>query len=129
MPIEIFQASDHGPELPGGPADYVWDSESLPANIAVGEMLMMHKEGTKDDKGNNRALCLLPHAFKVLSLCLLRRIMSHVEAILPDIQAGFRISRGCRDNFCILSWTVEWLLENNHPAFITYIEFKAASIV
>ncbi len=52
--------------------------------------------------------------------------MPHVEAILPDTQAGFRTSRGCRDNVCILAWTVEWLLENSHLAFITYIDFKAA---
>ncbi len=89
----------------------IWDSESLPTDMAVGEMLMMDKNGIKDDKGNYRALCLLPHAFKVLSLCLLRRIMPHVEAIPPDTQAGFRTSRGCRDNVCILAWTVEWLIE------------------
>ncbi len=61
----------------------------------------------------------LPHAFKVLSLCLLRRIVPHVEAILPDTQAGFRTFRGCRYNVCILAWTVEWLLENSHPSLVT----------
>ncbi len=104
----------------------VWDSESLPTDMAVGEMLMMHKKGTKDDNGNYRALCLLPHAFKVIWLCILRRIMPHVELILPITQAGFRTSRGCRDSVCIFPCTVEWLLENNLPAFKAYIDFKAA---
>ncbi len=42
----------------------------------------------------------------------------HKQAVEPPL--------GCRDYVCILAWTVEWLLENNHSAFITYIDFKAA---
>ncbi len=54
------------------------------------------------------------------------RIVPHVEEMLRDTQAGFRTSRGYRDYICILAWSVEWLLENNRPAFIAYIHIKAA---
>ncbi len=60
------------------------------------------------------------------SITVLTAYMPRVEVILLVTRAGFRISRGCRDSVCIFAWTVEWLLENNLPAFITYIDFKAA---
>ncbi len=87
---------------------------------------MMHKKGPKDDMRNYRAICLLPHAYKVLSMCLLQRILPHIEPGLPDTQAGFRPARGCRDNTCVLAWTVDWLLEHGRPAVLTCIDFKAA---
>ncbi len=59
-------------------------------------------------------------------MCLMHRMIPHIEPLLPDSQAGFRPACGCRDNECILAWIVDWLLEKGHHAVITYIDFKAA---
>ncbi len=56
MPIEIFRAPDTALDSLVDLLINVWDSESLPTDIALGEMLMMHKKGTKMTKGTT-GLC------------------------------------------------------------------------
>ncbi len=85
-----------------------------------------NKKGPKDNRKTYRAIYLLPHAFKVFSMCLLHRIAPCIDPLPPDSQAGFRAARGCRDNTCILAWTVDWLLKQGRRAVKTYIDFKAA---
>ena len=126
IPVEAYQASKNAAEELTSLLIEIWETEQMPTEMAVGTMIMMHKKGDKDDKGNYRALCLLPHAFKILSMCLLHRIRPYAEQTLPDTQAGFRPTRGCRDNTCILAWTVDWMLEQGRSAIITYIDFKSA---
>ncbi len=112
-------------ELFSLPTD-TWEAERMPVEISVGNMPMMHKKGSKDDRKKCRPLCLLPHVLKVFAICLLHRMIPHIEPLLPDAQAGFRPARGCQDIVCILSWVVDWLLEKERRAVITSLDFKAA---
>ncbi len=97
--------------LPWTPWRTCWlmsgDRKASPRTLQSAKLWWSTKGTTGGEGKATRALCLLPHACKVLSLCLLRIIMSHAETILPDTQAGFRPSRRCRDNVCIHVWTVE----------------------
>ena len=90
MPIEILQALETALHALADLLRNIWEQKRLHMNMAVGDMFVMHKKGPKEDKSNHRALRLLPHILKVLSRSLLRRVMPHMKAILPDIQAGFR---------------------------------------
>ena len=94
--------------------------------MAVGAIMMIHNKGPKYNMCNYTALCLLPHAFKLLSMCHLYRLLPLLGPSLPGTQAGFLPGRGCRDNTCMLAWTVNWLLERGNAAVVTYIDFKAA---
>ncbi len=62
MPIEIFQASDAALNSLTDLLINLWDSESLPHGHGSRRNSDDAQKGTKDDKGNYRALCLLPHA-------------------------------------------------------------------
>ncbi len=88
--------------------------------------IMIHNNISKDDGKNYRAICLLSHAFEIFFMCLLHRVLPFTEQILPDTQAGFRQTRGCRDTTCLLAWKVDWPLEKERTATITYIDIKAA---
>ena len=87
---------------------------------------MLYKKNDRNDFGNYRAICLLPHAYKLLSAIIARRLHLELADILPDSQAGFRPARGTRDNICILKWTIKMLLRENRTAVITFIDYKAA---
>ncbi len=52
IPIEIFQASGTALNSLVHLLINIWDSKSLPIDMAVGTMLMMHKKGTENDKGH-----------------------------------------------------------------------------
>ena len=51
---------------------------------------MLHKNGSRDDMANYRAICLLCHSYKLFSAIVARRLMAVLEDDLPDTQAGFR---------------------------------------
>ena len=87
---------------------------------------MLYKKGQRDDFGNYRAICLLCHAYKLLSVVVARRLMDVLDGHLPDTQAGFRPARGCRDNVCALRWFIAMVLREGRYAVITFIDYSAA---
>ena len=93
-------------------------------------MLMFYKKKCKNDRKNYRALGLLNHAYKVLSMLLLMYILPFITPKLSEMQAGFRKGRGCRDNILILVMTVHHLLKSAEQGIskgvIAYIDFTAA---
>ena len=50
---------------------------------------------------------LLPHASKVMLKILQARLQQYMNHELPDIQAGFRESRGTRDQIANIRWIIE----------------------
>lgn len=54
-------------------------------------MLFKHK-GSRDNPNAYRALGLLNHAYKILSVCLLHRLVAETDWFLSDWQAGFAAS-------------------------------------
>ena len=104
----------------------IWDIEQPPPELVMGIFIMFYKKKCKDDFANYRAICLLCHAYKLLSAIIARRLHVELEHILPDSQAGFRPARGTRDNVCVLKWTIEMLLRESKPAVVTFIDYTAA---
>jgi hypothetical protein len=87
---------------------------------------MIYKKADRNDFANYRAICLLCHAYKLLSAIVARRLQVPLEAILPDSQAGFRPARGTRDNVAILKWTISMILRESREAVVTFIDYTAA---
>ena len=52
--------------------------------------------------------------------------MEVLDGHLPDIQAGFRPARGCRDNVCALRWFIAMVLREGRHAVISFIDYTAA---
>ena len=80
----------------------IWDSEDIPEEMVKGIYIMFYKKKDRNCFANYRAICLLCHAYKLLSTVISKRMYVDLEEILPDSQAGFRQARGTRDNICIL---------------------------
>ena len=88
-------------------------------------MIYKHK-GSSDDPSCYRAIGLLNHAYKVISICLLKRVAAETDDFLSDWQAGFRPERGCRDNILLLRVLYDNIIANNKHCVVTYIDFVAA---
>jgi len=104
----------------------IWDTELIPLMLVRGIFMMLYKKGPKDNFSNYRAICLLCHAYKLISAVIAQRLHIDLAEILPDSQAGFRPARGTRDNVCILKWTVNMLLRESREAVVTFIDYTAA---
>ena len=125
-PIEVYLASESAYNELYRIVCLIWSSECIPEELVFVEFIMLYKKGSRDDFGNYRAIGLLCHSYKVLSVLILRRIQPLLENILPDSQAGFREVRGCRDNVLILKTIINEMIRAGQKALVTFIDYTAA---
>ena len=55
----------------------------------------------------HHTIALISHASKVMLKILQARLQQYVNRELPDVQAGFRKSRGTRDQIASICWIIE----------------------
>ena len=105
----------------------VWEQECVPKTLVLCIFVMVYKKkGFRDDPGMYRALGLLNHAYKILSVCLLNRMVAETDWFLSEWQAGFRSQRGCRDNILLLRVIYDQYVRGKKGCVVTYIDFAAA---
>ena len=126
IPVEVYQNSTTARAELYRIIRIIFDTELVPPEFVRGVFIMIYKKKDRDNFANYRAICLLCHAYKLLSTVLARRLHIDLAEVLPDTQAGFRPSRGTRDNICILKWTIKMILRENREAVVTFIDYSAA---
>ena len=87
---------------------------------------MLYKKGPRDNFGNYRAIGLMCHSYKLLSMLVLHRMRDAVESRLAETQAGFRRERGFRDNVLLLRLLMDAVLRAGKQAVVTFIDYCAA---
>ena len=126
IPIEAYKKSQSARKELFRIVHLLWDREIIPPDLVRGIFIMFYKKKDRNEYSNYRAICLLCHAYKLLSAVIARRLHGDLENILPDSQAGFRAARGTRDNVCILKWTISMILRESREAVVTFIDYTAA---
>ena len=88
----------------------------MPANlensaVATGlEKVDFHsnpKERQCQECSNYHTIALISHASKVMLKILQARLQQYMNCEPPDVQAGFRIGRGTRDEIANTNWIIE----------------------
>ena len=69
--------------------------------------ILIPKKGNAKECSNYHAIALILHASKVMLKILQARRQKHVNRELPDVQAGFRKSRGTRDQIANIHWIIK----------------------
>ena len=126
VPVELYQNSKTARAELYRILHLIWDNENIPAEMVKGIFIMFYKKKDRNCFANYRAICLLCHAYKLLSAEISRRMYLDLENVLPDSQAGFRPARGTRDNVCILKWAIKMILREGREAVVTFIDYSAA---
>ena len=81
-----------------------WDEEDVPIDVVIGVFVIVFKrKGSSQDFSKYRFICLLIHAFKLMSCYLLSQFVPMAECLQPETQAGFRKHRNTRDNIFLLA--------------------------
>ena len=88
--------------------------------------MLFKNKGSNNDPQKYRCIGLLSHAYKVLNQCLLRQLEQETESFLSEWQAGFRKTRGCRDNVLTLRTIYDQMLELGKKLYVTFIDYSAA---
>ena len=83
----------------------------MPANlensaVATGlEKVSFHSRAK--ECSNYHTIALISHASKVMLKILQARLQQYVNHELPDVQAGFRKSRGTKDQIANIHWIIK----------------------
>ena len=81
------------------------------------------KKGNAKECFNYRTIALISHASKITLKILQSRLQQYVNCELPDLQAGFRKSRGTRHQIANIRWIMDEardFLKNIYFCFINY---------
>ena len=66
------------------------------------------------------------HARKVMLKILQARLQQYVNHELPDVHAGFRKSRGIRDQITNICWIIEKAREFQKNIYFCFIDYAKA---
>ena len=69
---------------------------------------------------------LISHASKVMLKILQARLQQYMNHELPDVQAGFRKSRGTRDQIANILWIIEKAREFQKNIYFCFIDYAKA---
>ena len=68
----------------------------------------------------------ISHTIKVMLKILQARLQQYMNHELPDVQAGFRKSRGTRDHIAKICWIIEKVREFQKNIYFCFIDYAKA---
>jgi len=85
----------------------IWKTHQWPQDWKKSVFIPIPKKGNAKECSNYHTIALISHASKVMLKILQARFQQYVNHELPDVQAGFRKSRGTRDQIANIHWIME----------------------
>ena len=79
----------------------IWKTQQWPQDWKRSVFILIPRKGNAKECSNYHAITLISHASKVMLKILQVRLQ------LPDVQAGFRKSRGTRHQIANIYWIIE----------------------
>ena len=127
VPAVVYKACPRVKEELFKLLQFMWSEEVVPTSFATANFKMLFKgKGSSNNPAKYRCIALLNHAYKVLSYILLGRLIGISDDFLKDWQAGFRSSRGCRDNALTLRVICERMIALGKTITAVFIDYRAA---
>ena len=79
-------------------------------------------------KGNAKecSIAVISHASKGMLKILQARLQPYVNREIPDVQAGFRKSRGTRDQVSNIYWIIKKTREFRKNIYFSFIDYAKA---
>ena len=85
----------------------IWETQQWPQDWKRSVFIPIPKKGNAKECSNYHTIALISHASKEMLKILQARLQQHMNRELPDVQAGFRKSRGTRDQIANIRWIME----------------------
>ena len=113
-----------------------WICESAAVNISVNlensavatglekiSFHFNHKKGNVKECSDYHTFAFTSHASKVMCKILQARHQQWMNGKLPDVQAGFRIGRGTRDQIANICWIIDKVREFQENIYFFFIDY------
>ena len=85
----------------------IWKTQQWPQDWKRSVFIPIPKKGNAKECANYLTIALISHASKVMLKILQARLQQYVNGELPDVQTGFRKSRGTWDQIANIHWIME----------------------
>ena len=108
IPVELFQIlKDDAVKMLHSICQQIWKTQQSSQDRKTSVFILIPKKGNAKECSNYHTVALISQASKVMLKILQARLQKHVNHELPDVQAGFRKSRGTRDQTANILWIIE----------------------
>ena len=105
IPVELFQIlKGDAVKVLHSICPQIWKTQQCPQDLKRSVFIPIPKKGNAKESSNYRTIALISHASKVMLKILQARLQQYMNHELPDVQAGFRRSRGTRDQIANILW-------------------------
>ena len=101
----------------------IWKTQQWPQDWKRSVFIPIPKKGNAKECSNYHTVALISHPSKVMLKILQARLHHYVNQELPDVQAGFRKSRGTRDQIANICWINEKAREFQKNTYFCFIDY------
>ena len=127
IPAELFQIlKDDAVKVLHLICQQIWKIQQWPQDWKRSVFIPIPKKGNAKECSNYHTIALISHASKVMVKILQVRLLQYVNHELPDVQAGFRKSRGTRDPAANICWIMEKAREFQKNIYFCFIDCPKA---
>ena len=129
IPVELFQIlKDDAVKVLHSICQQIWKTQQWPQDWKRSIFIPVPKKGNAKECSNYHTIALISHASKVMLKILQARRQQYVNPELPDVQAGFRKSRGTRDQIASIHWIIEKAREFQKSIYACFINYAKAFV-
>ena len=104
----------------------IWETQQWPQDWKTVVFVPIPKKGNAKGCSNYHTIALILHASKVMLKILQARLQQYMNHELPDVQPGFRKSRGTRDQIGNIHWRIEKAKGSQKSIYFCFIDYAKA---
>ena len=109
-----------------GTLQQIWKTQQWPQDWKRSLFIPIPKKSNAKECLNYHTVALISHTSKVMLKILQARLQQYVNGELPDVQPGFRNSRGTRDQIANICWIIEKAKEFQKNIYFCFIDYANA---
>ena len=108
IPVELLQILKYDAvKVLHSICQQIWKTQQWPQDWTRSVFILNPKKENVKECSNYSAIALISHTSKVMLKILQVRLQQYVYCEISDVQAGFRKSRGTRDQIANIHWIIE----------------------
>ena len=108
IPVELFQVlNDDAVKVLHSIGQQIWKTQQWSQDWKRSVFIPIPKKGKTKECSNYHTIALISHTSKVMLKILQATLQQYMNHELPDVQFGFRIGRGTRDEIANICWIIK----------------------
>ena len=108
IPVELFQIlKDDAVKVLHSICQQIWKTQQWPQDWKRSVFILIPEKGNAKECSNYLTVALISHASKIMLKILQATLQQYMNHELPNVQAGFRKSKGTKDKIVNIRWIIE----------------------